>query len=260
MNWNLVVIGCLITAGATSLGALPATLLKHLSARMNNILVGFCAGIMLAASSFSLIIPALELSSVQLNSRILGALLTAFLILFGAFFLFLCNRYIPHEHFISGTERNISALHLKRIWLFVLAITIHNFPEGLAVGSGVASQSFKLALPIVFGIGLQDLPEGFVVAAALISVGYTRKQSIYISILTGVVEAVAAVLGFIATAAFVPFLSSMLAFAGGAMIYVVIEEMIPEIQTKKISSDSTGGILFGFVLMMFLDTALNSQF
>lgn len=256
MNWGLVILGCTVTAGATSLGALPAVFMRHLSERTNNILMGFSAGIMLAASSFSLIIPAIDLMKSQTPFRWVGASFVGLMLLLGGLFLFLCDRWIPHEHFISGREGGFSSTHLKRIWLFVLAIALHNFPEGLAVGSGVGSQNLTLALPIVFGIGLQDLPEGFVVAAALMSVGYTRRSSVYVAVVTGIVEAIAAFFGFVATSFFNPLLPWMLAFAGGAMLYVVIEEMIPEIQGKKIAADATAGILCGFVLMMVLDVAL----
>lgn len=258
MNWELVLLGCGVTAFATSLGALPALGLRYISNRANNVLMGFSAGVMLSASSFSLIIPALDLGAMQTGGKVTGSVLTGIFILCGALFLFLCNRYVPHEHFVSGREGGFSGVRMKRIWLFVFAITLHNFPEGLAVGSGVASESFSLALPIVAGIGLQDLPEGFVVAAALMSVNYSATESLFVAVITGLVEAVAAFLGFVATSFFQPLLPWMLAFAGGAMIYVVVEEMIPEIQEKRISSDVSAGLLFGFVLMMVLDVALSA--
>lgn len=258
MNWSLVFLGSGVTLIATSVGAIPALLLRRLSDRFNNILMGFCAGVMLSASSFSLIIPALELAGVQMGSKLTGALIVALMILLGAMFLFLCDRFIPHEHFVSGREGGPTSVQLKRIWLFVLAITLHNFPEGLAVGSGIGSQSLALALPIVAGIGLQDLPEGFVVAAALMSVGYSKKESLFTAIITGIVEAFAAFIGFIATTFFALLLPWMLAFAGGAMLYVVVEEMIPEIQSKRIFSDASAGLLVGFVLMMILDVALSA--
>lgn len=257
MNWNLVFLGSAVTLAATSIGAIPAFVLSYLSARTINILMGFSAGVMLSASSFSLIIPALELAGAQLKNEIAGAILIALMILLGAFLLFLCDKLIPHEHFISGREGGQSSVQLKRIWLFILAITIHNFPEGLAVGSGLGSQSFNLALPIVFGIGLQDVPEGFVVAAALLSVGYSKKESFLTAVITGIVEAIAALLGFLATTIFAILLPWLLAFAGGAMLYVVVEEIIPEIQSRKISSDASAGLLFGFVLMMVLDVAFS---
>lgn len=258
MNWQLLVLGSVVTACATSLGAIPALFLHHLSSRMNNVLMGFSAGVMLSASSFSLIIPALGLSANQMQSKFGGASLVGLCVLLGAYFLFICNKVVPHEHFLSGRDGSFSSVQLKRIWLFVFAITLHNFPEGLAVGSGVGSQSFEIALPIVAGIGLQDFPEGFIVAAALMSVGYSKWQSVGVAVLTGLVEAFAAVLGFAATSFFQPLLPGLLAFAGGAMIYVVVEEMIPEIQGKKMASDASGGLIFGFVLMMILDVAFSA--
>jgi ZIP family zinc transporter len=258
MNWQLILLGCGITAFATSLGAFPALVLTHLTSWTRNILMGFSAGIMLAASCFSLIIPALDLSTKAWGNAFAGSFFTGLMILSGALFLIFCNRVIPHEHFITGPEGGATQSQLRRIWLFVLAITIHNFPEGLAVGSGTGSHSLNLALPILVGVGLQDIPEGFVVAAALLSVGYSRMQSIVTAVITGLVEALAAVIGYVATAFIDPLLPWLLAFAGGAMLFVVVEEMIPEIQLKKISAEASGGLLFGFVLMMILDVALST--
>lgn len=257
MNWQLIFLGSAVTAFSTSLGALPALGLRSLSSHTNNIMMGFSAGVMLSASAFSLIAPALQLSETQLGGKSTGAIFVGLTILLGAFFLYICNRLIPHEHFVSGREGGATSLQLKRIWLFVLAVALHNFPEGLAVGSSVGSQSFSLAMPIMIGIGLQDFPEGFVVAAALMSVGYSRRESIFVAVITGVVEAIAALFGFLATSFFSPLLPWLLAFAGGAMIYVVVEEMIPEIQSKKISSEVSAGLLLGFVLMMVLDITLS---
>ncbi len=257
MNWELIFLGSAVTVFSTGLGALPALGLSYISDRAKNVLMGFSAGVMLAASSFSLIIPALELGAKEAESKGFGALWTALFILFGALFLYLCNRWIPHEHFVSGREGGFSSLQLKRIWLFVIAITLHNFPEGLAVGSGVGSHDVAIALPILAGIGLQDFPEGFVVAVALMSVNYSKWESLIVAVVTGLVEAVAAILGFMATSFFQPLLPWMLAFSGGAMIYVVVEEVIPEVQQKSIASDASAGMMIGFVLMMFLDVVLS---
>lgn len=259
MSLDLIIIGSAVTALATSLGALPALFVGYLSKRWNNLLMGFSAGVMLSASAFSLILPALELSKTQFHQNSwLAPSTVGVYILIGALFLLCCNRFIPHEHFVSGREGKAKGLQLKRIWLFVFAIAIHNLPEGLAVGSGAGSHSVDLALPILLGIGLQDIPEGFVVAVALMSVGYSKHKSLAISVLTGVVEAAAAVLGFFATSFFAPLLPVALAFAGGAMVYVVVEEMIPEIHLKSVSNDVSIGIMVGFVLMMVLDFSLGA--
>ena len=256
MDWKLASLGVGVTFLGTGLGALPAFALGSLSARTNNLLIGFSAGIMLSASSFSLILPALGLAKLQCGNPFMGALLVGTLIWFGALFLYLCNRYIPHEHFVSGREGGPTSLQLKRIWLFIFAITLHNFPEGLAVGSSIGGQSLTLALPVIAGIGLQDMPEGFVVAASLLSVGYRRATSIFVAVITGIVESIAAVIGLLMTSSMHSLLPWSLAFAGGAMTYVVLEEMIPEIRSKSPVGEGTAGVLFGFVLMMILDVAL----
>jgi ZIP family zinc transporter len=163
---------------------------------------------------------------------------------------------VPHEHFIKGREGGPSGATLKRIWLFVLAITLHNFPEGLAVGSGIGSLDLNLAGPILAGIALQDIPEGFVVAMALVAVGYSRWQGLFVAIITGLVEALAALIGFAATVQAQGILPWALAFSGGAMLYVISDEIIPESHRKEFAREATAGLMFGFALMMFLDTSL----
>ncbi|MGE3261991.1 MAG: ZIP family metal transporter [Bacteriovoracia bacterium] len=251
----LALLGSLVTILSTSLGALPALAARRVSERTQDTLMGFSAGIMLAAASFSLINPALRLTA-ESSGRVNGSLQVGAFMLGGALFLHLCNRFIPHEHFSTGREGGPSQIQLKRIWLFVFAITLHNFPEGLAVGTGVGSQSLKLALPILVGIGLQDLPEGFVVAMALLTVGYSSRQAIGVAVLTGLVEGFAALLGYWAVVEVRSILPWALALAGGAMLYVVSDEMIPESHHKEHAKYATGGLMVGFVLMMILDSAL----
>jgi ZIP family zinc transporter len=251
----LALVGAGVTASATSIGALPAIFVKHATERTQDVLLGFSAGVMLAATCFSLIIPALAQAETQLGEGIWSGTAVAGCVLLGGVFLHLCNRYIPHEHFVKGEEGKVSSVHLKRIWLFVLAITLHNFPEGLAVGSGMGSMDLAVAIPILAGIGMQDMPEGFVVALALVGVGYTTRQALAAAFVTGLVEALAALLGFVATALSVGVLAWALAFSGGAMLYVVSNEMIPE-SHKDYAKEATAGLMIGFVLMMILDTSL----
>lgn len=256
MDLNLLFWGCAVTALATSLGALPAIMLRFLSPRSQNLLLGFSAGVMLAATSFSLIQPSLELAMLNNDDKLVGAVLTGGSLLFGALLLYICNRFIPHEHFTSGREGGFTGVQLKRIWLFVFAIALHNLPEGLAVGSGVGSHDFKLALPILVGIGLQDVPEGFVVAAALLSVGYSKWESVGVAVLTGILEAVAALIGFLVTSLAAALLPFALAFAGGAMLYVVVDEMVPEMKQRGPMGEASAGLLVGYVLMMIMDVSL----
>ena len=173
MNLTYAIIASAVTAVATGLGAVPALFIHRVSEKTQDILIGFSAGVMLAACSFSLIIPALKIFTDTGSGRISAGLSVGISILLGASFLYTCKRFVPNEQFFKSTDGGPSPLTLKRIWLFVFAITLHNFPEGLAVGSGAGSQNLNLALPILTGIALQDIPEGFVVAMALISARYT---------------------------------------------------------------------------------------
>ena len=254
---SLALIGSAVTLLSTSIGALPTLFTKRISERTQDVLMGFSAGVMLAATCFSLLNPALRLAAERTGTKIMPGLGVAGCVLAGGIFLHVCNKYIPHEHFVKGREGGASGQQLKRIWLFVLAITLHNFPEGLAVGSGVGSLDPNLAVPILVGIGLQDIPEGFVVAVALSGVDYTRAQGLYVAFLTGVVEVLAALLGFVATSQAESVLPWALALSGGAMLYVIRDEMIPESHRKEFAKEATAGLMAGFVLMMFLDTALS---
>ena len=253
---SLALIGSAVTLLSTSVGALPALVVRRISERAQDALMGFSAGIMLAATCFSLLVPALRLAAEGPRAKTVSGLAVAACVLAGGAFLHACNKYVPHEHFIKGKEGGPSVTHLRRIWLFVLAITIHNFPEGLAVGAGIGSLDLGLAAPILVGIGLQDVPEGFVVAVALAGVNYTLRQSLFVAFLTGVVEALAALAGFAATSQVQGMLPWALAFSGGAMLYVISDEMIPESHRKDFAAEATAGLMVGFVLMMFLDTAL----
>ena len=247
----------LVTALATSLGAVPAALSGRISDRVQDGLMGFSGGVMLAATSFSLILPALDLRLGAGEPRLPAAMAVGLSVLVGALFLHVCNRTVPHEHFETGREGGPSSVTLKRLWLLVLAITLHNFPEGLAVGSGAGSQNLELALPILTGIALQDLPEGFVVAMAMRAAGYPFRQAFGMSVLTGLVEAASALLGYAAVSQVSMLLPFALAFAGGSMLYVVSNEMIPESHQKEHAQEATLGLMLGFVLMLVLDVALS---
>jgi zinc transporter, ZIP family len=252
----LALLGAFVTVLSTSLGAIPALAAARVSQKAQDTLMGFSAGVMLAASSFSLIIPAMNLLTGTLGKSS-AALAVGFSVLAGAVFLHLCNRFIPHEHFFTGREgKGAEEASFRRIWLFVLAITLHNFPEGLAVGTGVGSQSMEIAAPILWGIGLQDLPEGFVVAMALLSVNYKPSQALGVAVITGLVEGLAALIGYAAVVQMQAILPWALGLAGGAMLYVVSDEMIPESHRKEHAKYATAGLMVGFVLMMILDSSL----
>ena len=239
---NYALLAFLTTSLATTVGAFPAIGLSKISPRFQNATTGFSAGVMLAATCFSLLLPALEIVN----------------FLFGAIFLKVLNHIIPHEHFGTGREGSERLKEIKKIWLFVFAITLHNLPEGLAVGTGAGSQSPELAYPIMLGIAIQDAPEGFVVAVALLSIGYKIRSALFVAAFSGLVEGIAALLGFAATSQITEALPWALAFSAGAMLYVISEEIIPESHRKNNSELATTGLMIGFALMMFLDTALAS--
>lgn len=253
-SMNYALLSFLVTALSTSFGATPALLVAKTGKKFQNAIMGFSAGVMLAATCFSLLLPALDLASA--HGAKTGAFWVGIAVLAGGAFLRILNATIPHEHFEKGREGKVSAKEIKKIWLFVFAITLHNFPEGLAVGSGAGSEDSALAFPIMAGIALQDIPEGFVVAIALIGIGYGSFQALGVAIFSGIVEGLAALLGYFATSSIQTLLPWALAFSGGAMLYVISEEIIPESHRKKNSEYATIGLMLGFVLMMFLDVAL----
>jgi ZIP family zinc transporter len=243
-----------VTFLATSLGALPAAAMGGLSGRKRDLLLGLSAGVMLAATSFSLLQPALDLATVD-RPPLWGASLVALALLMGAALIHAANQMIPHEHFFRGQEGK-NAAALKRIWLFILAITIHNIPEGLAVGVTSGSEIAHISLPVLLGIGFQDIPEGLVVAMALLANGYRTRDSIFVAVVTGAIEALGAVVGYFFVQVTQGVLPWTLAFSGGMMLYVISHEMIPEFHSRGFEKEATFGLMVGFALMMILDVAL----
>lgn len=254
--WIDAVLTSLWAGGlATGLGALPALALRSITDRTRALLSGFAAGVMLAATFFSLLAPGLELASERWGSGGgVGAGAGAFVVGTGA--IALGHRFLPHEHFIKERERTFgSAASLGRTWLFVAAITIHNVPEGIAVGVGVGSGDQSIALPIALAIAAQNAPEGLVVAISLVREGVGRWKAIGIALLTGMVEPIGAALGAGSVAVSAAVLPVALCFSAGAMLFVISDEVLPESHRGGHSGAATTGVMSGFVLMMVLDTA-----
>jgi zinc transporter, ZIP family len=249
-------LASLITGFATVIGALPVLLPIKLTQRVQSIALGFGGGVMLAASAFSLIVPGTEAAIAQGASQIQAALLMAVGVLLGAVFLLLSHKYIPHEHFVKGPEGANNAQNLKRIWLFITAITIHNFPEGLAVGVNFGTSNPVNAFPLAVGIGLQNIPEGLVVAVSLVAQKYSAIYALGISLLTGLVEPIGGLIGASVVAIAQPILPLAMAFAAGAMLFVISGEIIPESHSKGREQEATIGVMVGFVIMMLLDIGL----
>ncbi len=174
-------------------------------------------------------------------------------VLAGAGGLFLVHRHVPHEHFVLGKEGPESK-RLERIWLFVIAITLHNFPEGMAVGVGFAGGDVENGVSLAIGIGLQNIPEGFAVALSLISVGNSQARAFWVAALTGLVEPVGGVIGAAAVSLAEPLMPVILGMAAGAMLFVISDEIIPETHRRGYENVATFSLLGGFVVMMFLDT------
>lgn len=240
---------------ATALGTLPVLLTWRPSQRMHDAMLGFGAGVMLAACAFSLIVPALDAAASMGAGKWAASSTVGCGILMGAGLLLLIDRLLPHEHFIKGVEGSRS-LQIKRVWLFVIAIALHNLPEGLAIGVAFAGPDVDSARALAVGIALQDIPEGLVVALAMRGVGYGRAMSVGVAVFSGLVEPLMAVFGVVVVALSAALLPWGLAMAAGAMLFVISHEIIPESHRKGHESWATGGLMIGFVVMMLLDTAL----
>lgn len=245
----------LIAGLATGVGALPILFAVNLTERFQGILLGVGGGVMLGATSFSLIVPGIDAAIALDYSQPQAGLILSVGMLLGAAAIWFAHENFPHEHFFKGQEGE-ARQNFARIWLFIIAITLHNFPEGLAVGVGFGgdtSGGFALAA----GIGLQNMPEGLVVALALRNLKYSIGYSLGISFLTGLVEPIGGIVGASVVSIAQPILPWAMAFAAGAMLFVIIDEIIPEINYKGLAQEGTFGVLAGFVLMMFVDTAFS---
>lgn len=244
----------LLAGLATGVGAIPVLfLVRAIRAATNAAMLGFGAGVMLAATSFSLIIPAIEAADRQGHGALAGSLIVAGGMALGTLVLLLANRWLPHEHFIKGRE-GIPAERLGRIWLFVAAITLHNLPEGLAVGVGFGGGDVSQGTTLAIGIGLQNMPEGLAVALALREVGYSTGRAFLIALLTGLVEPAGGLVGVTAVTVSVALLPWGMAFAAGAMLFVISSEIIPESHREGQGQAGTLGVIVGFIVMMILDT------
>ncbi len=248
-------IASLLAGLGTGLGALPVLLPFNPSRGTEGILLGVGGGIMLAATSFSLILPGTAAARDLGYSSAIAALIMVVGVLCGAGGLWLVHNRFPHEHIFKGKE-GPRAQNLKRIWLFVAAITLHNFPEGLAVGVGFGGGETTSAFALALGIGLQNMPEGLVVAWALRNLEYSPMYALGVSTLTGLVEPVGGIIGAGIVNIAAEALPWGMAFAAGAMLFVIVDEIIPEIDQKSLGQQGTLGVMVGFVIMMFLDIAL----
>ncbi len=259
MNINII-LGILIPFAGTTLGSAAVFLLKKdLGEKVQRALTGFASGVMIAASIWSLIIPAMEQSEYMGTFAFMPAVIGFWL---GILFLLLLDSVIPHLHMYAQKAEGPKS-KLKRTTMMVLAVTLHNIPEGMAVGvvfaglmNGNALITAGGALALSLGIAIQNFPEGAIISMPLHSEGMSRGKAFYYGTLSGAVEPVGALLTVLAAGFIVPVMPYLLSFAAGAMIYVVVEELIPEMSTGEHSNIGVLMFAFGFTLMMALDVAL----
>ena len=258
--WQALLATC-FTWFVTALGAGLVFFFKSINRRLLDGMLGFAAGVMIAASYWSLLSPAIEMAEASGTPAWIP---TAAGFLAGGLFLWAVDKLLPHLH-LGLPMNQAEGLHTtwRRSVLLVLAITLHNIPEGLAVGVafgalryGLASANLAGAVALALGIGIQNFPEGTSVSAPLRREGLSRLKSFWFGQLSGIVEPIAGVLGAMAVLLMKPILPYALSFAAGAMIFVVVEQLIPESQQEKHSDIATGGAMVGFAVMMILDVAL----
>lgn len=252
---EIVLLTALGVGGATMLGAIIGFFCKNASHRFNDLILAFAAGVMLAAAVLGLIFPSLEYG--MENGKIQALLVTVAGIFVGAFTLTLIDKLVPHLHRIAtGDAESHNNAGLSKVLLFVLAIAIHNLPEGIAAGVGFGSGNIGQALTIAGGIALQNIPEGMVIIAPMLAAGVSRGRTLVIALITGLVEVVGTLIGYFAVSFSTAVLPFALAFAGGTMLYVVSDEIIPETHAHESERGATFAVLIGFSVMLVLDVLL----
>lgn len=253
-------LGLLIPFLGTTLGSAMVFLMKNkINKKIEKLLLGFASGVMIAASVWSLIIPSIEMAEEQ---KITSWVPASVGFLLGILFLLVLDSLIPHLHLDSNKPEGVKS-KLKKTTMMVLAVTLHNIPEGMAVGvtfagalMGNGSITMAGALALAIGIAIQNFPEGAIISMPLKSEGMSKLRAFLCGTLSGIVEPIGAVITILLTSTVVPILPYLLSFAAGAMIYVVVEELIPEAQSGEHTNIGTIGVAIGFVIMMILDVAL----
>ena len=254
-------LGLLIPFLGTTLGSAMVFLMKNkMNKKVEKILLGCASGVMIAASVWSLLIPSIEMAEEQGKVAWIPA---AIGFLLGIVFLLVLDSIIPHLHLDSEKPEGIKSSKLKKTTMMVFAVTLHNIPEGMAVGVAFAGAiigntgiTIAGAMALAIGIAIQNFPEGAIISMPLKTEGMSKTKSFIYGTLSGIVEPIEAIITILLTSFVVPILPYLLAFAAGAMIYVVVEELIPESQAGEHSNIGTIGVAIGFVIMMILDVAL----
>ena len=248
---EMVLLTALGVGGATMIGAVIGFVFKGFSHKFSDIVLSFAAGVMLSAAILGLVIPSLEYGGKY------GLIITIAGIFAGALCLNLIDKLVPHLHKMIGADiEEHSNTNLSKVLLFVTAIAIHNLPEGIAAGVGFGSGNVSQALMIAGGIALQNIPEGMVIIGPMLAAGVSPKKTILCAMATGLVEVVGTLIGYFAVSIASAILPFALAFAGGTMLYVVSDEMIPETHAHGSERGATYALLVGFCLMLVSDVLL----
>ncbi len=247
---EMVLLTAVGVGGATVFGAVLGLLFKNISHKFSDIVLGFAAGVMLSASVIGLVIPSLERGGKH------GIIVTVAGIFAGALCLNLLDKLVPHLHGPSGNDMEkhpATVGKADKIMLFVAAIAIHNLPEGIAAGVGFGSENIAEALTIAGGIALQNIPEGMVIIGPMLALGISKRRTFITTSLTGVIEVIGTLIGYFAVSVSSAILPFSLAFAGGTMLYVISDEMIPETHAHGNQRGATYSLLIGFCLMLLID-------
>ncbi len=248
---QMVLLTAFGVGGATMVGALLGFFMKKASHKFSDIILSFAAGVMLAAAVLGLVLPSLDYGGKW------GILTTVAGIFAGALCLNFIDKLVPHLHKMVGADiESHNNAGLDKVLLFVMAIAIHNLPEGIAAGVGFGSENTHQAFLIAGGIALQNIPEGMVIIAPMLSAGVSKGKTLVIALMTGVVEVVGTLIGYFAVSLSTAILPFMLAFAGGTMLYVISDEMIPETHAHGSERGATYALLVGFCVMLITDVLL----
>lgn len=248
---QLVCLTALGVGGATLIGAVIGFIFKNISHKFSDIVLSFAAGVMLAAAILGLVLPSLEYGAKY------GIVITVIGIFAGALCLNLIDKLVPHLHKIAGTDgEKHNNTDINKVFLFVMAVAIHNFPEGIAAGVGFGSDNTAEALLIAGGIALQNIPEGMVIISPMLLSGISPKRTFVFALITGLVEVIGTFIGYFAVSVASAVLPFALAFAGGTMLYVVSDEMIPETHAHGSERGAIYALLIGFCVMLVSDVLL----
>ncbi len=248
-------IASLLAGLASGVGAMGVFLVRTLTHKLQDGMLASAAGVMLAASFFSLLLPGLEYGEQITGETWTAALIVIFGLLSGAAALYFVHQKLPHQHFELGREGS-DASYIRGIWLFIVAITLHNFPEGMAVGVGFAGGDVNNGYVLATGIGLQNIPEGLAVAFSLLAINYSRIKAFSIALMTGLAEPLGGLFGATLVWLAEPIMPWTLGFAAGAMLFIISNEIIPETHHRQWKIMSTFCLMGGFAVMMFLDATL----